>query len=319
MTIALFDPSVGSMNLGDEIIREAVVRELSSLMPSQQIIGLPTQDIIGRRSIRISRNADWRIVGGTNLLSSHMLKYRQWRINLADALRMGTVILCGVGWWQYQERPDRYTSAVLRRVLDRDAIHSVRDEYTRSKLIEIGVPNVVNTGCPTMWDVDFNALSLKSGKSEGVVFTVTDYHKNVERDRLLLKTLRDFYPTIYFWPQGSGDLEYLTNIDDIADIVVIDPNVPSFDAVLSKNVDFIGTRLHAGIRALQKGVRAIIIETDNRAKEIANTTGLTVIKVEDRSELVNAIGADLKPITMNNANIALWRSQFVSKCRQQTA
>lgn len=35
-------------------------------------------------------------------------------------------------------------------------------------------------------------------------------------------------------------------------------------------MDFVGTRLHGGIRAMQHKQRAIIIEIDNRAKEISS-------------------------------------------------
>lgn len=311
MTIALFDPSIASENLGDQIICQSVMRELTGMMPTQQIIHLPTQEIIGRRSIRISRQADWRIVGGTNLLTSHMLKYRQWQIGLLDASRMGKVILCGVGWWQYQDAPDAYTRSILRRLLSREGLHSVRDEYTKDKLSEIGITNVVNTGCPTMWGADFGKVGTPARKMDDVVFTITDYHRKPDRDRLLLETLRSLYRRIFFWPQGSGDLAYLSSIDDLSDIMVQEPSVNAFDDVLGSGVDFVGTRLHAGIRAIQKGARAIFIETDNRAKEIARKTGLTVVRLDNSQALENAVKRPLQQVTVDRESIALWRSQFL--------
>ena len=131
MSIALFDPSIASANLGDEIIREAVLRELRTLIPDQHIIFLPTQERAGLRSQRLAGKARWRIVGGTNLLSSHMLRYRQWQVGLVNSARLGPVILMGVGWWQYQNAPDLYTRMVLRRLLSRAGVHAARDEYTR--------------------------------------------------------------------------------------------------------------------------------------------------------------------------------------------
>lgn len=310
MTIALFDPSIASENLGDQIIRQSVLRELTDLMPTQQVIHVPTQDIIGRKSMRMARQADWRIVGGTNLLTSHMLKYRQWQIGWLDASRIGEVLLCGVGWWQYQDAPDAYTRSVLKRVLSRDGIHSVRDEYTKDKLAQIGIVNVVNTGCPTMWDEDFGKKSVSKKKMTDVLFTITDYHQNPERDKLLLMNLRSLYERLLFWPQGSGDLAYLSTLDDLRGIKVIEPTVSAFDLALASGVDFVGTRLHAGIRAIQKGVRAIIIETDNRAKEIARTSGLTVVGLGDDDTLEKAVNGRLGPVSVDRENITLWRSQF---------
>ena len=53
---------------------------------------------------------------------------------------------------------------------------------------------------------------------------------------------------------------------------------------MSENIDYVGTRLHAGIRALQHKKRTIIIGIDNRAIEKAKDFNLTVI---DRKNIKN--------------------------------
>ena len=51
---------------------------------------------------------------------------------------------------------------------------------------------------------------------------------------------------------------------------IISPNLRSFDFILeNEDIDYVGTRLHAGIRAVQKSVRTFIVTIDNRAKEIS--------------------------------------------------
>ena len=108
MSIALFDPSINSENIGDEIISDAVRREVEDIFPHEQIVSIPTQERIWRRGWRLSAEASERLVGGTNLLSSKMSKYKQWNIGLIDSLNLRSIILMGVGWWQYQEDPDLY-------------------------------------------------------------------------------------------------------------------------------------------------------------------------------------------------------------------
>jgi polysaccharide pyruvyl transferase WcaK-like protein len=313
MTIALFDPAVASENLGDQIIQEAVLTELGKLWPREQIVHIATQDVIGRRSETIARRAHTRIVGGTNLLSSHMLRYRQWAIGLRQSARLGGVTLLGVGWWQYQGRPDPYTRALLRRALRSKHKHSVRDEYTARQLASIGIQDVINTCCPTTWSLsDAHCAGIPAVKASDVVLTLTDYHKEPEIDVRLVGLLKSQYEKVYFWPQGSGDLEYARQLGLLSQVDLIRPSLASYDAILdSENVDFVGTRLHAGIRALQRSRRALILAVDNRAVEISRDVGLAVVP---RNQLEAAerwiLSSAPTKLSLPWAAIAEWRGQF---------
>lgn len=315
MTIAVFNPSIASTNLGDEIIVDAVRREASFIFPLEQFINIPTQEKIGAISIGHSRRARHRIVGGTNLLSSRMLRYKQWQINILQAFFLRDVTLMGVGWWQYQNRPDIYTRAVLNMVLSSGKIHSVRDEYTKKKLNSIGIINVINTGCPTMWQLTSeHCAAIPQAKASTVIFTLTDYNKSVENDKALIALLKKNYSQVLFWPQGAGDLTYLKTLGTEG-LSIIGPSLDAYDEVLSNesSIEFIGTRLHGGIRALQKKKRSLILAVDNRAREIGLDTGLNVM---DRSEL-SAVEAWIQAeaptkIKMNWENINKWKNQFKS-------
>ena len=46
-------------------------------------------------------------------------------------------------------------------------------------------------------------------------------------------------------------------------------------------MEYCGTRLHGGIRALQHRRRAIILAIDNRAVELGSTTGLPVVAADE--------------------------------------
>ena len=57
-----------------------------------------------------------------------------------------------------------------------------------------------------------------------------------------------------FWPQGFNDLSYLESLAvDKNRISILSSNIDSFNSLIDMgNIDYIGTRLHGGIRALQK-------------------------------------------------------------------
>jgi len=85
------------------------------------------------------------------------------------------------------------------------------------------------------------------------------------------------YDSLVFWPQGSRDARYCSIL--ASDIEQLPAGLPALDKALSDScTDFLGTRLHAGIRALQHGRRATIVAIDNRAQEIARDTNLPVIQ-----------------------------------------
>ena len=76
-------------------------------------------------------------------------------------------------------------------------------------------------------------------------------------------------------------------------------------------LDYIGTRLHAGIRAMQKRRRSIIISIDNRAREMGKDYNLNVIEREDIENLEEYLLSEFKTdIKLNLDNIKKWKEQF---------
>ncbi|MGH7885085.1 MAG: polysaccharide pyruvyl transferase family protein, partial [Thermodesulfobacteriota bacterium] len=118
-------------------------------------------------------------------------------------------------------------------------------------------------------------------------------------------------------PQGSGDLEYFSEIiDDNKNFVVLERSMESFNKFLINDIDFdyIGTRLHGGIKCLLSKKRSIIIEVDNRAVEVAKDTNLPTIKRDNFKGVVDWIN-NPRPtdIKINVEEISLWKSQFLNK------
>lgn len=313
--ILIFDTSIATKNLGDLIISDCIKKELRFLFPHAYFSTVPTHDVIGMPSYSLSRAAEYSFVAGTNLLSSNMLGYRQWKIGLKDALFLNNIVLVGVGWWQYQGRPNMYTRLVLESVLNRRMLHSVRDNYTREQLEKAGFRNVVNTGCPTMWDFSKeHCRQIPEAKADSVVFTLTDYKKDPESDRRLCVRLKALYKNLYFWPQGAGDLEYFESFG-YEGIKVLPPSMEAYDALLSglTDLDYVGTRLHAGIRAIQHKRRSVVIAVDNRALEINKDTNLTVLKRHEADQLTALIEGNIRTdILLRENDIQRWKAQFKS-------
>jgi polysaccharide pyruvyl transferase WcaK-like protein len=313
--IGVLNPAITTSNIGDQIISDAVYRELTKMFPMHFFIDFPTTLSLTKKVYKRMQKTKYSFVGGTNILSSNFLKYKQWQIGIKDAMRGNNVILMGVGWWQYQKKPNLYTSTILKRVLHKDILHSVRDEYTRKQLLAIGIKNVLNTGCPTTWGLtpDF-CSTIPSKKGDSVVFTLTDYNKDKKSDKEMIRLLVDNYQSVYFWPQGISDIEYFNYFrQDFPDIKIVAPLLKSYDKLLSSldSLDYVGTRLHGGIRAMHHHKRSIIVGIDNRAKEMAKDINLPVVNRGDNLSLKNKI---LDPIDCQlNIPVSLieqWKDQF---------
>lgn len=315
--IVIFDTSVGSLNLGDEIILDSVKKELNNIFKhNTMFINLPTHERISRYSHKIIKESCYSFVAGTNLLSSrhYIIRENQWNINLMDSIKFSNVILMGVGWSDYQQNPNYLTKLIYRNALSKRYFHSVRDNYTKNKLESIGIKNVYNTGCPTIWGLTSDhCKEIPSEKADNVVFTLTDYRKDPKNDKEMIDILKKNYDKLFFWIQGSNDFEYIKTLINTNSIEFIDPNLKSFDELLDseKDLDYIGTRLHAGIRAMQKKRRSIIIGVDNRALEMAKDFNINVIKRSELYKMENYIKKKIYTnIKLDLNTINAWKNQF---------
>lgn len=318
MSIFLFDPGIEdhvgtpSSNLGDLIIQEAVNRELNSVFGRCDIHRVTTQTFPGPAHIKAARDSDFIFVGGTNLLTSKMNKYRQWKISPIQALRLRNTILLGVGWWQYQVDPNLYTKLMLKAAISGKWLHSVRDEYTRRKLLGAGFANVINTGCPTTWPLaDLPPDRIPKSKARDVLVCLTDYLKAPDLDSELLKTLLGIYENVWAWPQGRTDAAYLADLG--LPVRLLNHSMASFREFLDSgaDIDYVGTRLHGGIQCLLSGKRSLIIEIDNRAKEMAGDIGLPTAARADFEAIRRWIkGPTETRISLDVQAIAQWKEQF---------
>lgn len=309
---AIFDTSINSENLGDYVIADFCNYQLRQIFGNYNFERFSTHTDVDSRYYEFSDY--YKILCGTNILYDEMESQEQWMMPTPIST-CRNVILFGVGWNNYTnlEITD-YTKDLYNYILTKDYLHSVRDSYTEHKLKSIGINNVINTACPTMWNLTKDFCStIPSKKGRNVIATVTDYRKDKEKDKALFDCLFNNYEKVFVWIQGTQDLPYLKKIIDISKIEVVD-GLDGLDQVLrdEDSLDYVGTRLHAGIRSLNFKRRTIIIGVDNRSIEISKDTNLKIIRRENvAAELNQLINSEFNTnIELPYENIEKWKNQF---------
>ncbi|MEA3535448.1 polysaccharide pyruvyl transferase family protein [Rhizobium sp. CC-YZS058] len=311
-TITLMDTTVASDNLGDQIIVDAVKDVLLEVLPDAYPYTVATHEYMTKASKSLLQKSQYAFVAGTNILASNMEARVLWKLYPWDAYSFNNAVLLGCGWMNYMKAPNKYSAWLLKKVLSSEVIHSVRDSYTEEKLRSFG-KRVVNTSCPTMWKLNpEHCAKIPTTKAPAVVTTLTHYLNRPEEDGEMLRILKERYERVYFWPQQHADMEYFQKLS-IPGILQINPTLAAYNDFLDKNnIDFVGTRLHGGIRAMQKFRRALIVKVDNRATEISKDTGLPTMDRKDFKRMREWIdGSPVPVITLPLEAIATWKGQFV--------
>ena len=306
-----------SPNIGDLIISRAIERELHNIFGKNcNIIHMPTHSYLSISDIKILKKVDYIVVGGSNLLWFRFFPRASFRIGLLGLLYYRNLILLGVGWGGYEfQKIGVWSKYISKLIFSKSNIHSMRDEFTielcKNKL---QFKNCINTACPTLWFLaNRKDFEYKTTKGDRCVFSLTDYNKDVISDKKLISELSSKYnyTDLYFWPQGAGDLDYARSLGYTGK--VINRDLESLIDFYKENIstDYIGTRLHAGILALEFGIRTLIIQIDNRALEISRDIGLPILSRSNLSELQNWINNSPEiSINIPLENIQKWRSQF---------
>lgn len=314
--VIIYNPSITTLNIGDKIIFESVMENIQPIIEDAFTIHVSTHLPVSSVFADLLEVADYKFVCGTNLLRNMLdRRFRQWDINCFNAKKLGPCTLIGVGWQKDKFPFTPYTKHLYKKILSQNTIHSVRDEYTKERLQRIGFDNVINTGCPTMWKLtkDF-CCTIPTTKAENVVFTLTDYKPNASKDREIIDILSKEYKTVYLWLQGSEDYKYAKELEILDKVQIVSPSLEAYDKLLeSDNIEYIGTRLHGGVRALQHKKRTTILAVDGRAIEKKKDFNLPVeIRNDMSKDSMNHLIYDERKteIVIPEDNIKLWKKQF---------
>lgn len=198
------------------------------------------------------------------------------------------------------------------KIFSKKYIHSVRDERTKKILENLGF-QAINTGCPTLWSLtpEF-CKQIPTDKADNVVFTLTFYDKDPKNDQKLIDILKENYNKVYFWVQGSEDYEYFKTFKNIEQIEIVSPALDSYRKILQQeNIEYVGTRLHAGIFAMKNKKRSIILSVDNRAQDMSVTYQLNTILREQIDTLPAMLHSSFQTnVHIDQEKIQQWKDQF---------
>lgn len=314
--LIVFNTALETDNLGDQIIMRYCDLAIKDIFGERLRTDISTHRVPSEDQEKKASRTKYKLVCGTNLLTSHIEYNWNWR--LPDGIRAKrpyrNVILMGTGWGSYQDECSEYTKLVYQSLLNPVALHAVRDQYTADKLKNAGIKNVINTGCPTMWGLTPGfCREIPTKKAPDVITTITDYRRDPFRDNAMLDILGRNYRNVYLWIQGRRDEEYLNTLNRPEQLILVPRSLAAFEERLCRGeIDYVGTRLHAGIFALNHQIRSLIVAVDNRATEIARDTGLPIISADHvGDELETRItGEFATDIMIHEENIRRFKEQF---------
>lgn len=320
--VLLLDTSIATLNMGDEIINHSIKNNMKELLENNYYLSLPThtplfykyQNLFYRKKMDIYQNADYKFLCGTNILYTNMFRpLPNWNIHLFNTKLVENTILLGVGIGVNSRSINRYTKMLYKKVLSSNYVHSTRDEKSKVMLEEMGF-RAINTGCPTLWQLTLDfCRQIPTSKADSVIFTLTYYHKDTANDKEMIRVLKMCYEKIYFWPQCIMDLNYLEELGEAEGITIVPPNLYNYEKVLSKDIDYVGNRLHGGIFALQHKRRTIIIAIDYRAKEMHKNYSIPCI---DRNRIAEELESRIltnwstEILGLHFDKIEQWKNQF---------
>ena len=311
--VVLMDPSKNGDNIGDEIIMTNCMKQLPDSIKEKSLSHVSTHTLPDEEEIELLKNAEYKIFCGTNAMSGTMESYHLWVRN-SDVSMYRNMVSMGVGFGSNSKTNSRYTKKFCKTILSNKYIHSVRDSFSAEMLKSMGINNVLYTGCPTMWGITKELCSsIPTKKADNVICTLTDYDRDYDNDQFLLDKLSEMYENVYLWPQGVEDDQYFDDLILPKNVTRLKFGLEYYNKILElKNLDYVGTRLHAGIRSIQCCHRTLIISIDNRAECIAKDTNLPIIYRNDiRNNLEKMICNDLvTDIKMPIENINKWKNQF---------
>lgn len=312
--ISLLNTVIQDYNVGNQIFTEEIVADLEALFPHDVLIHLPYWDDFSPRTLDYMRRSKVTFFGGANSLTSDMERVKYMGVSAENVHTVPPFVLVGVGWWKYEETPTEQTKYILQHALHKDMVHSVRDHHTQDMLRQCGIENVMVTGCPSVWAFSAEkCLNIPGSKSDSVLLGLSDAVRERAFDEMLVAALHKNYKHLYFWPQGPKDLAYVQSLSD--QFQIIPSHLSALDRFLrnTPSVDYVGTRLHTGIRALQHLKRSIIICVDNRAEEMRKSIHLPVVSVDNEVELTQYIHSEFKTdIRIPVAEIRQWKKQFAA-------
>ncbi|MBD5554758.1 MAG: polysaccharide pyruvyl transferase family protein [Roseburia sp.] len=307
MNVTILDTTIGSTDRGDDIVLQNCEKAIQPLIDNSFSMRFATH-LLNFRFYQYFRNGmklqytdscDYKFIMGTNLLTSDIISTRgQWMIGPVSKRLYKDSILFGVGTTQDNKKVTPLTKYIYKNILRKDIIHSVRDAQSVHMLEGfLGKGAVVDTGCPTLWGLTPKVCDrIPIKKARDVIVTLSGYadQQDPVQDQKMISILEREYEHIYFWAQTSVDVSYYNSLRHSKDATII-YSLKNYALLCENaNVDYVGTRLHGGIYAMQHGVRTLVVEIDHRARGFRESNHINTIERNKIDELPDILNGNIK-------------------------
>ena len=320
-------------NAGDYLIKHRAFDLLSKFRPDRHLVEFNEWEALDDKKLAIVNESEALIlVGGPGVVRTMYPNTYPLRSNLDDITV--PIILLGVGWkdvqgdWRntHSYRLSDDSLQLLRKINDSGCQSSVRDYHTRNVLALRGFSNVLMTGCPAYYDLNYvgkdndpapETSIERVAFSLGVTFVSSPSMNEATRQTIL--SLRDYFGSAGFevvfhhamdgqkFQQVYG-AQYQRHADkhlQMADwlnangINTVDIS-GSADKLMNyyESVDLhIGFRVHAHIHMHSISRPSVLISEDGRGRATERVIGGVVVNsVEEyRYDLVSRVLNKLLP------------------------
>lgn len=217
------------------------------------------------------------------------------------------IIPLGLGWRGFPlYHPERFrfsemSKRAIRRIHEQIACSSTRDELTRGILMRTGVNNVLNTGCPSLFnmtlmddDTRFRVPSRVSRVAVSMAQQPILHRQNLQ----LLERLKNDFPSAsisavfhrgtgtdkYTTPNEGARLQKLVTALKRRGFEVVDLAYNLNQIGVYDNVDFhVGYRVHAHAYSVSKRVPTFLLWEDGRGQGMSETLHLQGIPARNEA------------------------------------
>ena len=212
------------------------------------------------------------------------------------------VIPLGLGWQgeplylPKRFRFDAVSQRIIRRLHQAIPLSTTRDEITKEILERTGVTNVINTGCPTLFDLEHletGAHFRKPSEIEQIAVSMVQntslYSQNIE----LLQALKSRFPkarkeAVFHRGVGSGEYTPEAEGSQLRKLVAITRDIGYEVIDLAYDLDGLrayhdadfhtGYRVHAHAYCVSKGIPTFLLWEDGRGQGMSLNLGIRGIR-----------------------------------------
>jgi hypothetical protein len=285
--ISLLSPAVGTGNVGDYFIEEAIRR---LLRPDVVYHRFTIRRPLTPAEIDRINATDAAVLCGTNLYQ------HKWESALTPAtlgrLRV-PVVPCGVGSSAAtlgSRTVSATTREMIRAIHARCAVGGVRDRHSERVVSGVGVANVTLTGCPVLfWAGGESLPAVRPGRRRRVVVTARNWLMHRDPDNVdhpvqiavLRGVLAGLPPEqVLFAVHEDFDARLVSLLNLPRGAVFHSDNFEDYVRLYSdpENV-VLALRLHAGMLGLANGLPVVFVGHDTRTYSFCHLLGLRYVEL----------------------------------------